>query len=53
MKIKNPNRINKRKCKRGCGCKLCKPHKGGHTPRFKKKDRALMEDAVEQIESNL
>lgn len=22
------NRANKRKHKKGCGCKLCKPHKG-------------------------
>jgi hypothetical protein len=32
------------KIKKGCGCKMCKPHKGGHTPKHKKKDRVLHEE---------
>ena len=31
------NRANKRKHKKGCGCKLCKPHKGKWAPMFKEK----------------
>jgi len=32
------------KVKKGCGCKLCKPHKGGHEPKHKKKDRVLAKE---------
>lgn len=36
------NRVNKRKDKKGCGCKMCKPYKGKYTHQFKPKDRAFM-----------
>lgn len=39
MKIRKPNRRNAIKHKKGCGCKMCKPHKGGWTHKFKEKDR--------------
>ena len=39
MKIKHPNRMNKRKLKKGSGCKSCKPHKGEWAPFFKKKEQ--------------
>ena len=42
MKIKHPNRVNARKDKKGCGCKMCKPHKGKWTHFFSFKDRAKM-----------
>lgn len=29
------------KTKKGCGCKMCKPHKGGHEPKHKEKHRVL------------
>ena len=42
MKLKHPNRINKRKHKKGCGCKMCKPWKGKYEHQFSAKDRANM-----------
>jgi len=43
------NRANKRKCKKGCGCKMCKPHKGQWAPFFKAKDKATMDNMDKQI----
>jgi hypothetical protein len=43
------NRANKRKCKKGCGCKLCKPYKGKYAHQFNKKDRGSMNKMDEQI----
>jgi hypothetical protein len=43
------NRANKRKCKGGCGCKLCKPHKGKWAPFFKTKDKSTMNNMEDQI----
>jgi len=43
------NRANKRKCKKGCGCKMCKPHKGKWAPFFKAKDKATMNNMNKQI----
>ena len=31
----------KYRCKRGCGCKLCKPQKGGHEDKRNVRDRKL------------
>lgn len=42
MRIKKPNRANKRKFEKGRGCKMCKPHKGKWTHFFKDKIRALL-----------
>ena len=39
MKINKPNRANKRKFKKGSGCKMCKPHKGKWAPFFKNKEQ--------------
>ena len=44
MNIKKPNRKNKRKCKGGCGCKMCKPYKGKYAHQFEKKLRSKMQD---------
>lgn len=44
MKFSKPNRANKRKQKSGCGCKMCKPHKGKWSHFFKAKDRAKMKE---------
>ena len=43
------NRANKRKHKGGCGCKMCKPHKGKWAPFFKDKDKSTMDDMDNQI----
>ena len=43
------NRANKRKHKGGCGCKMCKPHKGKWAPFFKGKDKSTMNDMDDQI----
>ena len=40
------NRHNKRKQKQGCGCKMCKPHKGRYTHFFKPKDRSIMKSML-------
>ena len=42
------NRPNKRKDKKGGGCKMCKPHKGKWAPFFKPKEKALREEDYEQ-----
>jgi len=39
MKISHPNRPNKRKNKKGGGCKMCKPHKGKWGSRLKERDK--------------
>jgi len=31
----------KYRCKKGCGCKMCKPQKGGHTNRRTVRDTKL------------
>ena len=36
------NRVNKRKHKKGAGCKLCKPHKGKYAPFMKEKYRNII-----------
>lgn len=43
------NRANKRACKKGCGCKMCKPHKGMWAPKFKSKDISQMNRMQEDI----
>ena len=45
------NRANKRKCKGGCGCKMCKPHKGKWAPFFKSKDKATMDSMDKEIKN--
>jgi len=47
MTIKHPNRANKRICKKGAGCKACKPHKGKYAPHFKNRERALRKEAID------
>jgi hypothetical protein len=47
-----PNRHNKRKQKKGCGCKLCKPHKGTWAPFHKEKFRAKMKAQLQEINSD-
>ena len=37
------NRKNKRKQKKGCGCKLCKPYKGKWAHQFSARDRSKMD----------
>lgn len=44
MRIKKHNRAHKRFCKQGCGCKMCKPHKGKYALKFAKKFINKMED---------
>lgn len=44
-----PNRHNKRKQKKGCGCKLCKPHKGKWAPFHKDKFKAKMLAQLKEI----
>ena len=44
MNIAKPNRANKRKMKKGCGCKMCKPHKGKWAHFFKKKERQIRKE---------
>jgi hypothetical protein len=39
----------KYRCKKGCGCKLCKPQKGGHTDRRSVRDVKLSEGHQQQI----
>jgi hypothetical protein len=46
------NRANKRKCKSGCGCKMCKPHKGKWAPAFKRKDIDSMNRMQLEIEEH-
>lgn len=46
MGMTHPNRSNAKKKKQGCGCKLCKPHKGKWQPRFKDKDRLKMREGA-------
>ena len=48
-KIMGVNRVNKRKCKSGCGCKLCKPYKGKYAHQFSRKTRDTMNNMDEQI----
>lgn len=47
-----PNRHNKRKQKKGCGCKLCKPHKGKYVHFHKDKFRAKMKAQLEEIHNS-
>ena len=47
-KVSHPNRANKRKLKKGSGCKYCKPHKGKYAPFFKDKDKQKMKECLEQ-----
>ena len=42
-------RHNKRKHKKGCGCKLCKAHKGKWTHFFKDKFRSRALEALKEI----
>ena len=44
--MRHPNRLNAHKKKQGCGCKMCKPHKGKWAPRFKEKYRNELKEAV-------
>ncbi len=39
----------KYRCKRGCGCKLCKPHKGGHANRRTVRDVRLSQGHGQEI----
>ena len=48
VRISHPNRANKRKLKKGSGCKSCKPHKGRWAPFFKDKIRAILKRGIEQ-----
>jgi hypothetical protein len=40
------------KCKKGCGCKLCKPHKGGHEDFRMVKDRRESEKHEQELEES-
>lgn len=46
-----PNTILKRryKCKKGCGCKMCKPQKGGHVDHRTLQDVRADLDTVDQL----
>ena len=46
MKLKKPNRTNKRKLKSGSGCKMCKPWKGKweHRQPIKVHEKLKVED---------
>lgn len=44
-----PNRHNKRKLKKGCGCKMCKAHKGQWTHFHKDKFRMKMKEMLQDI----
>lgn len=46
------NRQSKRKHKKGCGCKLCKPHKGVWARFFKNKDRYKLIEMNKEIKEN-
>lgn len=50
MKLRHPNRVNTRKHKGGCGCKLCKPHKGKWAPYFKAKFKSLIKSQDKHME---
>lgn len=39
----------KYRCKKGCGCKLCKPQKGGHQDRKTIRDVRLSQGHVDQL----
>jgi len=41
------------KIKKGCGCKLCKPHKGGWEPKHKTKELALRKEHQKEINIHL
>lgn len=43
------NRENKRKQKKGCGCKLCKAHKGVWVHFFKPKVRGILKQMKKEI----
>ena len=43
------NRENKRKQKKGCGCKMCKAHKGTWAHFFKRKVRNKLKLMKEEI----
>lgn len=45
------NRHNKRKQKKGCGCKMCKPHKGIWAHFFKRKERDRAVQDLKEVES--
>lgn len=39
----------KYRCKKGCGCKMCKPQKGGHQNRRTTRDVKLSEGHDQQL----
>jgi len=39
----------KYRCKKGCGCKLCKPQKGGHEDRRTIRDKKKAIDHDQQL----
>ena len=41
------------KIKKGCGYKMCKPHKGGYTPKHKTKERELRKEHAKEINFEL
>ena len=45
--FRNPNRANKRKQKKGAGCKMCKPWKGKWEAFFKLKEKFMRKDKGE------
>ena len=49
--ISHPNRPNKRKQKKGRGCKMCKPHKGKWDSFFKSKEK--LERDCQYIEDDI
>lgn len=40
----------KYRCKKGCGCKMCKPQKGGHEPKQSSRDMKLSIGHQQQID---
>jgi hypothetical protein len=40
----------KYRCRKGCGCKMCKPQKGGHNNRRTIRDIRLAEGHQEQLD---
>jgi hypothetical protein len=45
--LRHPNRPNKRKQKKGSGCKLCKPWKGKWAHQFKLKERTKRKEGLD------
>ena len=49
LKMKNKLTQAKYKCRKGCGCKMCKPQKGGHDNFRTVRDRRLSQGHADQL----